>query len=260
MKTLNLLLFIVSTLTLGWQTARAQSLEVDSLELALSLPAPDSVKIRTINKLVYHYYSDNNAKRLLELSKQGLALVDKIENKQDIGTTYLNYALAAEVVGEYTQSLEYNGKALSVFKSLNDSASISIILNNMGIGYNQLGDYSMAVYYLLRAIEIDEGRKDSLGSSYDYVNLSESYYNAKNYSLAKYWAQKSFIRLQQLKKEEELGYAAETLATAFIELGKLDSAKALITLSQQLANKYDNDYIANRVTGHLGRIFYKEKN
>lgn len=260
MKTLTLLLSVVCTLTSGWQTTHAQSQVVDSLENVLSIPAPDSIKIRTINKLINYYYSDNNAARLLELSKQGLALIDKIENKQDIGTTYLNYALAAEVVGEYTQSLEYNGKALSVFKSLNDSASISVILNNMGIGYNQLGDYSMAVYYLLRAIEIDEGRKDSLGSCYDYVNLAESYYNAKNYLQAEYWARKSFIRLQQLKNEEELGYAAETLATAFIELGKFDSARTLINLSHQLATKYDNDYIANRITGHRGRIFYKEKN
>lgn len=245
--------------TLLWQAGYGQSSSADSLERVLTQDVSDSVRLKTINKLISHYYSENDAERMAELAQQAIILVNEDTRKQDVGTTYLNYALVAEVIGEYTQSLEYNGKALGVFKSLNDSARISIILNNMGIGYNQIGDYSMAVYYLLRAIEIDEARKDTLGASYDYVNISESYYNAKNFSSAEYWARKSFKGLRQIDDQDGLGYAAETWATAFIELGKLDSARKLIFLAQDLAKKFDNSYIANRCVGHLGRVYFKEE-
>lgn len=258
MKNLSPLLSIVCLFLLQ-QIGYAQSEKRDSLEQQLTKDLPDSLRIKTINLLLF-YYSDIDTERAVELAKQALALVDRTDNPYDIGRTYLNYALFIETIGEYETSLEYNSKALAVFKSLNDSASISIILNNMGIGYNQLGDYSMAVYYLLRAIETDEARGDTLGVCYDYINISESYYNAKNFVAAEVWAKKSFNLLRQLKNETELGYAAETLATAFIELGKLDSAKILIALSKDLALKFNNEYLINRCTSHMGRVFLKEGN
>lgn len=258
MKNLNPLLSIVCLLLLQ-QASYAQFEKRDSLELQLTKDLPDSIRIKTINLLLFHY-SDTDTKRAVELANQAINLVDKTTNAYDIGRTYLNYALVIETIGQYKASLEYNAKALAVFKSLNDSASISIILNNMGIGYNQLGDYSTAVYYLLRAIETDEARRDTLGACYDYINISESYYNAKNFVAAEVWGKKSFNLLRQLKNETELGYAAETLATAFIELGKLDSAKILIALSKDLALKFNNEYLINRCTSHMGRIFFKEGN
>lgn len=250
---------LLAACTLVWQYGYAQSVQADSLERVLKQSMPDSLRLKTINKLI-RYYNDINTERSVELSKQALALIDKTTNISDIGTTYLNYARVVESIGEYTQSLEYNTKALTVFKSINDSASISIILNNMGIGYNQMGDYSMAVYYLLRAIEIDEARKDSLGTCFDYINIAESYYNAKNYIAAEAWAKKAFVRLQRLNNQTELGYAAETLSITFIELGRLDSARLLIDLSKNLGEKYDNQYLINRNTCHLGRVFFQEKN
>lgn len=242
-----------------WQNGHAQSSLKDSLEKVLAGKGADSLRLKALNELIWHYYTENNAPRLIELSNEGLALLSKIDNKQDIGHTYLNLALVKEVIGEYTQSLEYNSKALSVFKSINDSARMSAILNNMGIGYNQLGDYSMAIYHLLRAIEIDEARKDSLGAYLDYINISEAYYHVKNYSSAEFWARKSYIGLQQLNRQDELYFASETLAIAFIELGKLDSARILIRFSKNLAEKYNNTYVLNHCTGHMGRILFKEK-
>lgn len=241
------------------QTGKAQSTKVDSLEKVLQRQLPDSIRIKAINELIL-FYNDINTERTVELSKEALSLVGKTSNIHDIGTTYLRYASAVEAIGEYTTSIEYNAKALTIFKSLNDSTKISIILNNMGIGYNQIGDYSMAVYYLLRAIEIDELRNDLLGACYDYVNIAEVYYNSKNFSAAENWGKKSFERTQQLGEESLLGYTAEMLAIAHIEMGKLDSAKILIALSQKLAQQYNNEYLINRNTSHLGRVFLKHGN
>lgn len=258
MKTLILLLFAFAC-CLPVEKGHAQTPAIDSLEQLLSGPQPDSIRAKIINSLIY-YYSDVNTERSIELAKLSLGLIDKINNRFDVGNIYLNNALASEASGEYNLSLEYNAKALKVFESLNDSLSISAILNNIGIGHNQLGDYSMAVYYLLKSIELSESLQDTLGASTAYINMSEVYFNSKNFVAAEQWGKKAYTHLVAIDDDQTLGYAAEMLASAHIERNKLDSAIYFINVSKKIGNKHHNEYLINRNTGHLGRVFLKQKN
>ncbi|NBP69829.1 MAG: tetratricopeptide repeat protein, partial [Cytophagia bacterium] len=165
------------------QYANAQSEKVDSLERILSKTSADTTRLTIIGELI-KCYTDSNNERTVTLAKEALSLADKARSKKEAAKIYLNYASAIETIGKYTESIQYNEKALVLFKEEKDSANISIVYNNLGIGYNQLGDYSMAVHNLLLAIEIDEALQDSIGSSFDYINLSETYYFSKNYQLA----------------------------------------------------------------------------
>ncbi len=241
------------------QWAHAQSGKVDSLELRLSETSVDTARLTIINQLI-HYYTDSNNERTIELAKEALTLVDKARSQKEAAEIFLNYALAIETLGHYTESILYNEKALELYSSLKDSANISIIYNNLGIGYNQIGDYSMAVHNLLLAIEIDEALKDSIGSSFDYINLSETYYFSKNYQLAERWGKKAFNTINATQEKYGLAYAAETLALAYIELGKLDSARALVAIASSLAKEQSVDYLICRSESHLGRINMKERN
>jgi signal transduction histidine kinase len=231
---------------------------VDSLENLLTQSLPDSQRLRAINYLVFHY-NDVNTDRFIELSEEALRLVGSTRNKWEIGTVYLNMGLATESKGEYMASLAYNAKALQVFQALGDSASISSILNNIGIAYNQIGDYSMAVYYLLKAIEIDEARKDLAGAGTEYINLAESYYNAKSYPTALRWARKAHYQLEKIDRHT-MGYAAELLAIIYVEVGKYDSVKYFLSISKDIGNAYNNEYLIVRSLGHLGRMHLKMKN
>ncbi len=254
-RLLSCILFL--TAVAGGQTIHAQKQKIDSLEAVLTQLLDDTSRINTINDLIY-YYSDSNNAKTLELAKQALQLVDKATTKRHAATVYLNYAYAIETIGQYSESIRYNEKALEILKELNDTSSLSVIFNNLGIGYNQLGDYSMAVHNLLLAIEIDEARKDTKGLGIDYINLSEAYYFSKNYQAAQFWAEKAFNTISSKSDKSELPYAAETLALAYIELGRLDSAKRLVTLSAQLAQSQSIDYLISRNESHWGRIRLKE--
>lgn len=241
----------------GGSAAYGQKQKIDSLEIVLTKVLDDTSRINTINDLIY-YYSDSNNERTVELAKQALLLVNNATSKRQAATIYLNYAYAIETIGQYSESIRYNEKALEILKELNDTSSLSVIFNNLGIGYNQLGDYSMAVHNLLLAIEIDEARKDTTGLGIDYINLSEAYYFSKNYQAAQYWAKRAFNTINANSDRSELPYAAETLALAYIELGKLDSAKILVALSAQIAQAQSIDYLISRNESHWGRIHLKE--
>ena len=233
-----------------------EQLIIDSLEQVLTKPLPDSLRLKTINYLVY-YYTDVNTERFIQLSEDALKLIGSTINKGQIGNTYMNMALATEAKGEYLLSLAYNAKALQVFQAMGDSISVGAVINNIGIAYNQMGNYSMAVYYLLKAIELDELRKDSISAAADYINLSESYYSAKIYTIAIQWAQKAFSQLRNSTGEHARGYAAEMLAMTYIEVNKFDSARYFIRIAETIGEKYNNEYLINRSTGHLGRMHLK---
>ncbi|GCC51222.1 hypothetical protein SanaruYs_14430 [Chryseotalea sanaruensis] len=248
---------LMACLLLLAQWVTAQSGKVDSLEASLLKTSVDTARLSIINQLI-RCYTDSNNERTIALAKEALTFVDKARSKKEAAGIYLNYALAIEALGKYTESILYNEKALDLYKQANDSANISIIYNNLGIGYNQLGDYSMAVHNLLLAIEIDEALQDSIGSSFDYINLSETYYFSKNYQLAELWGKKAFNTINATREKYGLAYAAETLALAYIELGKLDSAKLLVSTASALAKVQSVDYLICRSESHLGRISLKQ--
>lgn len=232
--------------------------KIDSLEQALTKPQHDSMRLKVINRLIYHY-TDVNTERFIELAEVAEKLTASSTNKVEIGTAYMHMALATEAKGEYTSSLAYNAKALQVFQALGDSISVGSIINNIAIAYNQMGDYSMSVYYLLKSVEMDELRKDSLSAAVGYINLAESYYSAKIYNISIQWGKKAFSQLRNPDGESSRGYAAEMLAMAYIEVNRFDSAKYYIRLAQELGTKYGNEYLINRSTGHLGRLHLKNK-
>lgn len=250
---------LLACLFLFGQWANGQSGKVDSLEASLSKTSVDTARLTIINKLI-RCYTDSNNERTIVLAKEALTFADKARSKKEAAIIYQNYALAIETLGKYAESILYNEKALALYKEANDSANISIIYNNLGIGYNQIGDYSMAVHNLLLAIEIDEALKDSIGSSFDYINLSETYYFSKNYQLAEFWGRKAFNTINATQEKYGLAYAAETLALAYIELEKLDSAKKLVSIASVLAKEQSIDYLICRSESHLGRISLKQGN
>lgn len=253
----QILRMLMACLLLFSQWGHAQSGKVDSLEASLLKTSVDTTRLSIINQLI-RFYTDSNNERTIALAKEALTFADKARSKKEAASIYRNYALAIEALGKYTESILYNEKALDLYKEDNDSANISIIYNNLGIGYNQIGDYSMAVHNLLLAIEIDEALKDTIGSSFDYINLSETYYFSKNYQLAELWGKKAFNTINATQEKYGLAYAAETLALAYIELGKLDSAKLLVSTASALAKAQSVDYLICRSESHLGRISLKQ--
>jgi signal transduction histidine kinase len=252
-----LYLLLLPVTLLGGLQSMAQT-RLDSLEMVLQKELPDSIRLTALNALATEYY-DINIDRYVDICREALAISAGFSSPALLAKTYDNYALATEGIGEYQTSIEYNNKALLLYQLLGDSLRMASVLNNMGIAYNQLGDYSMAIYYLLKAIEIDEARKDTISSCYDYINIAEAYYYAKNFEESERWGKKSYAYLRGQHDDEATSYAAETLATTFIELGKLDSARLLVSFSKTTAVLTQNQYLFARSFCHMGRIYLKEE-
>lgn len=258
MRILGLLILILIQLIsnpLGAQNRHQK--KIDSLENVLKSNPPDSLRLKTINRLSDYYY-DTDEDRFITLSEEALRLINSTKNKYEIANVYFNNAMAAEVRGDYIASLGHNAKALQLYQELNDSLSVSSIFNNIGIAYNQIGDYSMAVYYLLKGSELDEQRNNFVSASTFYINLAESYYSAKSYEIALQWGRKAYKNSKD-KDEVTMAYAAEMLAMTFIEVNKFDSTKYFVNISKTIGNKYENEYLINRNLSHMGRMFLKMK-
>jgi signal transduction histidine kinase len=251
----TLILILLISNPLGAQNRHQK--KIDSLENVLKSNLPDSLRLKTINRLSDYYY-DTNEDRFITLSEEALRLINSTKNKHEIANVYFNNAMASEVTGDYIASLGYNAKALQIYQELNDTVSVSSIFNNIGIAYNQIGDYSMAVYYLLKGSELDEQRNNFVSASTFYINLAESYYSAKSYEIALQWGRKAYKNLKD-KDESTMAYAAEMLAMTFIEVNKFDSTRYFVNISKAIGQKYENEYIINRNLSHMGRMFLKMK-
>lgn len=238
-------------------TYAQQDYKADSVEQIFE-SLPDSIKIREANNLM-KFYMDVDFEKSTYYANQAFALEGKVANKKDIAMTYISWAIVQYNFGRYEEALNYNLKALDIYKSTGDSVSIATAFNNIGITYNALGDFSTAAYYSYKALDIHESKSNWRKAAISCLNISSSYYESRDYRESLSWAERGYRHYRLADQPDQYGYALQLFVDAHIALDQFDSAKLYIQEIRSLNAEYPNEYLETVNLSQSGEIYLHEK-
>jgi hypothetical protein len=162
-------------------TLSVKNKEIDSLQLQLTKPLPDSLKLKTYAYLVKSLCYQNPALARV-YAKEGVILARRLGNEPTRARLLNTTGNIYRMTSEYSSALSYFFQSLKIAESINDSGLESYVLNNIATVYIAIGQYPLAEKHLLEALKIATrtGLKSEVGST--YANLGIVTFNQKKYN------------------------------------------------------------------------------
>ena len=206
----------------------------DSLIQVYSTSKQDTIKIEALLKLSEVYYR-TNPDTLIALCEKALKFIDKelkskpTPREKEIflvnkGSAYANMAVVQEDKGNLKKSLEFNNKALAIYKSVDYFSGISTVLNNMGKIMKMQGEFDEAINLYTESIKYADLSDNIKGKAYTIGNIGAIHYANGNYNEAL----ECFIKAKVMHKEVNdifgLTISLNNIGSVYRNLNMLDMA------------------------------------
>lgn len=127
------------------------------------------------------YHTQDNYPKALEYYFDALKDID---NPNRIAKVNGNISVVYWKLGEYTKALNYDLKALDIYKQENDRYSIALTLGNMGAIYDSEKKIDTALDYYKQAMKIQVEIMDKIGTARNLLNIGAIYAHQGSFSIA----------------------------------------------------------------------------
>lgn len=157
--------------------------KIDSLQVVLSSAKEDTLKINTLDRLSsLHYYIDSE--KSLRYSKATLSLSKKINYKEGIANSYVNFGVYYWLKADFPTALNYFYKALHIFENLDIKKGISRTNNGLGTIYVEFKNYNLALSCYNKALKASRDVNDRKSIATYMNNIGDVYLRMKEYPKA----------------------------------------------------------------------------
>ena len=138
--------------SLGWELGfedLKEGLSISEEALRLAIKYKDRAMEAQIYDAIGTFYHDlGDAERAVYFHKKSIALYNELPNTEiGLGNAYLNIARVFNSTGDYTKTLEYNFRALKLFKAKSYTEGLPKLYNNIGLTYSLMGNLATGIYY-----------------------------------------------------------------------------------------------------------------
>ncbi|WP_373529057.1 CHAT domain-containing protein [Nostoc sp.] len=164
-------------------------------------------------------------------------------------------AIAYRVVGNYSAAIEFNHKALQIFRELKDRQTEAKVLGNLGNAYQSLGDYNNAIADYEQSAKIAQEIKDSAQEGIVLGYLGAIYANLGQYDRA------ITLHEQSLKINEtlsdRLGQASTliNLGSTYHSQRQSEKARSYYEQALKLASNAGDSELEGKALGSLGLVY-----
>lgn len=222
-------LFVQSQITLG-RIDSDQGKNVEALQhyqAALNTAENQNLKdqiphiYKNMGVLYVQWKKFDEALHYYNLSEK---LATALGYKELIADCQNNKGIIYEQQEDYSKALAAYESALKHYQSENIPDKIAMVYSNLAIVHKLLKDYEQSVKFNLKAIEIFENSGDKWSIAATYNNIGNLYREMGNFNLAQEYGKQSLEIAQEIKAEEIVGMAYETLALTAAESKDYKSA------------------------------------
>ena len=230
----------------------------DSIKLVIKSSRPDSNRVNSLIKLSWQYYL-SNADTCIILCRQAEEIAEAIDYKYGMSEAYgwLGYLLRQK--GQMVHAIEYNQKALVLYKETGDHSGVASTLNNIGNIYDDQADLTTALEYYEKAITVAKTHNLTEKIAIYMINVSGIYKKLKNYQKALEYSQMSLKVAKLHKYERGIASAHEYNATAYIKLGSPEMATKELLLAITLFEKLNADRGLHGCFLRLSQLYKSDK-
>ena len=175
----------------------------DSLLAVLKTQGEDTLKVKTLINLSFHY-SLNDAPRSLTYAQQALDLSERLRWKRGVALAYFRISAAYDNLGQFAKALEYRLQEVEKWRELGNKKNVCIVLGNIGVSYSDMGDNARAMEYYIKSLKVAEEIGNTQQTINNLTNIGSVYKEQQSYAkaLEYYNSALNISRAHGLKAEE----------------------------------------------------------
>jgi tetratricopeptide (TPR) repeat protein len=258
-----------------WSCAVAQNEYADSLKNALRIhPQEDSIRVNTLNLLAFETHFSYPIE-CLKYSEEAREIAQRVNYYKGIALSYRHTGLAHWTQAQFSLSITYFLKGLSVADSLNFLQIKADILGNIGLVKNGMGNPQEALVFFEKSLAVQRELKNkrrevimlnNIGDCYFFMSQNEKALDAYQESLSigkpmdflietnlrnigmtyeamgKLDSAMSYYKIslaigERLREKREMGLVRKSMASTYLKMGNIGIAENLARQSLQIAKE-----------------------
>ncbi len=232
----------------------------DTEALEKMLPGTEGLKrIRILADLCIAYRETDRGKTI-EFGKQGLELLEVIEDKKLESIILNELCWAYQCFGEYETALEYGFRNLEITNITNDKISKSDTFNRIGIIYYKLSNIDQALEYFLKALRIFEESNEILKVSSLLNNIGIIYSDLNDKSTALDYYNRAIEICEEHGCYTNLANSLNNAGSIFRRTDELEKALEYYQRALEIREKLGERWKIARVLTNIGMIHYDLNN
>ncbi|MDY0089070.1 MAG: tetratricopeptide repeat protein [Flavobacteriaceae bacterium] len=240
----------------------AQNKEIDSLKQVLETSKNDIEKSQVLNQ-ISDLYKTQNPTLMFDFANQALELSQKIKNRQEEATAYLNLGNSQIISGNYPKALEYFTNAKNTFEELESAPEnkqkvqdgLARAYGSIGIVFSEQSNYSKALEYHLKALNLYEKSDDKVRLARVYNNVG-IVYKSRN---EQFKALEYFLKAQEIQEEindRTIGITTTNIGNIYFDQKNYPKAIEFYNKASIYFQKYPNPRGEGELYNNLG-LYYQ---
>lgn len=191
-------------------------------------------RAKLYNKIGIVYQKQGQFGIALENQLRALELFERTGDNIGISYSLNNIGILNQNMSRYMPALDYHKRSVAIKQKINDRNGLIQSYVNMANIYKILNDHEGAEEYYDKALEMSRvmGNKEYISNVQN--NRGELYIRKKEYSKALQAVSESYMMREALGDSKGTVSCLNNLALIFIDLGKTDTAAALLARAEQI--------------------------
>jgi len=183
---------------------QAQNKMVDSLRHWLAAhPAQDSTRVVNLHRLAYRL-SEIDQTSAWRYANEANQLAKKLNNKVNLGQSFINYAILESLEGNYAKGQEYYLKALELFEQTGWERGKAICLNNIAENYKSMNQLEKSLDYTFRALALNKKKDEKRGIAVNHEQIGELYRRKGRYEESLKYLQEGLVLAKQADQNYQI--------------------------------------------------------
>jgi two-component system, NarL family, sensor kinase len=217
------------------------------------------------DSLGYYYSNEGQEGKALECFRRvdelasyyDISISEKLKKSKlnGIAGSYQRIGLQYSDKRDYEISIEYQNKALDIYKELGDKLGLSSCYNNMGVTYINNGNNSLALDNLLKSLKIFEDIKYKAGLGNCNLNIGIIYTNEKDYSKALNYVEKALQIFDELKNKAGISTCYNILGSIYFKQGNNIKAHEYYKQALKISDEMQDDVSKADILNNIGDAY-----
>ena len=212
---------------------------------------------RILNRFGTIYRRTTNYAQSLKAHLAALQISENIKDDEGICKIYNNIGLLYIAQQDYPKSIAYEKKAIAIAQKLNNNELLGSALHNTAIGFEKLNKLDSCQVYLQKAYELEQIHQNDKNKFYTLVYKGQINLKQNKIDQAIADLQSAVPNFKNSNNNRTLSEIYQSLAQAYLEKSKPDSALLLSKMALQLAKSSENIEIIYKASEFLSKFYEK---
>jgi tetratricopeptide (TPR) repeat protein len=203
----------------------------------------------------YIYFDIANYFMAINYELKALELFKELNLISDVADTYNSIADNYMRLDDYPSALKYFMQALNIYQQLSMRENEAMVLSNIGMTYHALSDSAKAFMYYMKAFKIDEQANNKTNLAHDYQHIGVLYEDDNKFDEALVYYQKALKLNQEINDERNIAANLVSIAGIYRNHKDYSSAYKNINDALRIYNVLSDNYNVAALLNEKGKIY-----